>query len=276
MIIVSSADKPFMYTAKNTARRQAILRDYEPEIEGLYRTVDQSAQAELPLPQSWEIASAAAFVRLVVAKVLNTTLEDDDDMFRKGCDRFVFLIFYVGFGAVDVCLNSLQATWIRNSVLHAIRSTTQISTRHVSSNIVYENPTINELASFLSRLANSDDSTETDEDSEVSLMLNLVKKYSSSFPTHIADDNHFSPYPKDVVLLTGTTGAFGSTLLSELVKSSEVSLVYALNRKYGRSVYERQKATFQERDMDPSVLDSPKVVLLESDLDKDNLGLPGI
>ena len=85
-----------MYTAKNTARRQAILRDYEPEIEELYHTVEQSAQTELAPPQSWDLADTADFVRLVVSKVLNTTLNDDDDLFRKGCDRrVVFFLFWV-------------------------------------------------------------------------------------------------------------------------------------------------------------------------------------
>lgn len=92
MIVVSSAEKPFMYTAKNTARRQAILQDYEPEIEELYRTVEESAQAELKPPQSWGLANTTCFVRLVVNKVLNVTLDDDDDMFRKGCDRYDTLL----------------------------------------------------------------------------------------------------------------------------------------------------------------------------------------
>ena len=87
MIIVSSPSKPFTYTAKNTARRQAILQDYEAEIEALYNVVEESAQAELAPPSSWDIAAATDFVRLVVNKVMNNAVADDDNLFYKGCDR---------------------------------------------------------------------------------------------------------------------------------------------------------------------------------------------
>ena len=88
MIIVSSPNKPFVWTAKNTPRRQAILQDYEPEIENLYRNVEETAQIELSPPSSWDITSTTTFVRVVVNRVLKTTAEDDDDIFRKGCDRY--------------------------------------------------------------------------------------------------------------------------------------------------------------------------------------------
>lgn len=88
MVIVSSPGKPFVYTAKNTARRQAILQNYETEIEELYRTVEETAQAELSPPNSWDIASTTEFVRVVVNRVLKTAVRDDEDIFRKGCDRW--------------------------------------------------------------------------------------------------------------------------------------------------------------------------------------------
>ena len=87
MIIVSSPSKPFMYTAKNTARRQAILRDYEAEIEALYNVVEDGTQADLSPPQSWDVEHTRDFVRRVVKKVLNMEVRDTDDLFRKGCDR---------------------------------------------------------------------------------------------------------------------------------------------------------------------------------------------
>ena len=89
MIIVSTRAKPFSYTAKNTARRQAILQDYEPEIEALYHAMEDSAQTVLPAPSSWDFASALDFVRTTVKKVLRVPTLDTDDLFYKGCDRFV-------------------------------------------------------------------------------------------------------------------------------------------------------------------------------------------
>lgn len=174
----------------------------------------------------------------------------------------------------DALLVSLQATWIRNSLLHALRSSTNISTRQISNNVVYEYPSIHKLASLLSRLANTETLTETNGDTETGLMLEMVEKYSSEFPTHVPQAGRCCAYANHVVLVTGTTGGYGCSILNELLKSPEVSLVYALNRKSNIPIHERQMAAFQDRDMDASILDSPKVVLLESNLHEDKLGLP--
>ncbi|EKM49937.1 uncharacterized protein PHACADRAFT_213717 [Phanerochaete carnosa HHB-10118-sp] len=257
MIVVSSPGKPFTYTAKNTARRQAILKDYEPEVEALYQAIEETTQAELPPPESWDLDSTIEFVRTVVNRVLNVPVGDADDIFRKGCD-------------------SLQATWIRNSLLHALRASTNVSTRHISNNLVYENPTVSALASVMLQLAHSNSAlseSTNNTSSKVAEMLSLVEKYSSALPVHIPDKNPMKARVGDVVLLTGTTGFFGAALLMQLVVSPDVELVYAVNRKGGEPIAERQKATYKESDLDVAILNSPKIVLLECDMHEDRLGL---
>ena len=158
-------------------------------------------------------------------------------------------------------------------MVHALKRTTNISARQISNNVVYENPSIARLAALLARLVSSEKAVDADKDAELQLMLDWVDKYSTSLPTHAPDDAQCDTLPRDVVLLTGTTGAYGSNLLGELVNSPEVSLIYALNRKGKTSIRERQQAAFQERDMDLAILDSPKIVLMESDLHERRLGL---
>lgn len=89
MIIVSKSSKPFQYTAKNTARRHVTINDYEKEINHLYATVDESTQSSIPPPKEWDIVSTTDFVRTVVNKVLVSTIQDNDDVFEHGCDRYV-------------------------------------------------------------------------------------------------------------------------------------------------------------------------------------------
>ena len=88
MIIASTPSKPFMYTAKNTARRQAILSTYEAEINALYVAVDETTQSDLIPPASWDMPPTIEFIRAVVAKVLKLDVEDADDFFLHGCDRY--------------------------------------------------------------------------------------------------------------------------------------------------------------------------------------------
>lgn len=104
-------------------------------------------------------------------------------------------------------------------------------------------------------------------------MTAMAEKYSQSFPTH-----HPSvAIPKgDVVLVTGTTGSLGSTMLAELVAAEDVSHVFAINRKNiaGASLATRQMAAMERQGLDPKVASSSKVTLLEADLSKTHLGLP--
>lgn len=88
MILVAKPSKPFTYTAKNTARRQAIISDYDPEIEELYVAVDETTQADISPPPAWNLASSTAFVRAVVNRVVQQPLGDGADLFQNGCDRF--------------------------------------------------------------------------------------------------------------------------------------------------------------------------------------------
>jgi acyl-coenzyme A synthetase/AMP-(fatty) acid ligase len=46
MIVVASPSKPFIYTAKMSARRQAILKGYDNEINAMYDVVEQTSQID--------------------------------------------------------------------------------------------------------------------------------------------------------------------------------------------------------------------------------------
>lgn len=90
MIIIASPGKPFQYTAKGTARRQAVIKDYEAEIDTLYSAVDDTAQTPVSYPDQWTAPIVLQYIREVVRHVLRTdALGDDQDIFQNGCDRYV-------------------------------------------------------------------------------------------------------------------------------------------------------------------------------------------
>ncbi|KAI5119742.1 hypothetical protein M0805_008672 [Coniferiporia weirii] len=253
MIIVASPSKPFSYTAKNTARRQFTIDDYEEEIEAVYNVVSESTQSDIPLPPSWEVPHTLDFVRLVLEKVMKRTIAVDVDIFQNGCD-------------------SLQATWIRNTLLNALRVSTEVDVRTVPINFVYHNPSIGALAAYVSELTCSPGGTSDQQhvQRKVDKMHALVTKYSEGFPKHVPTDA--LPSDGDVVLVTGTTGALGAILLIELLSSPTVKRVYALNRRGGELLL-RQQAALEERGLDKSLLDDPKCALLEGSLNEENFGL---
>lgn len=87
MILVSSPKKPFVLTAKLTARRQAVIAQYEPEIDGLYEAVDETTRAVKSSPGKWTERTSLEFARNLIGSVLKHPVKDDDDIFQHSCDR---------------------------------------------------------------------------------------------------------------------------------------------------------------------------------------------
>ena len=87
--MTSTPEKPFSYTAKNTPRRLAIIKEYEEEINALYDAVDESTQTDLTPPPSWNITAAREYIRTVIGRVMDLPIGDTEDLFACGCDRYV-------------------------------------------------------------------------------------------------------------------------------------------------------------------------------------------
>jgi thioester reductase-like protein len=77
-----------------------------------------------------------------------------------------------------------------------------------------------------------------------------------------------------VVLLTGSTGGLGSHILEILLGLASVERVYAFNRHGRMPVSRRQTAAFVDRALDVKLLLSEKLMYLEGDTTKSDLGLP--
>ena len=101
-------------------------------------------------------------------------------------------------------------------------------------------------------------------------VLGMVALYSKEFAPHTGTD----PLPsQDVVLITGATGTIGSNVLAQLVADPKVGKVYALNRKAPTLPDARQRIALRDRGLEPSVVDSHRVVLLEGSVSQPKLGL---
>ena len=105
-------------------------------------------------------------------------------------------------------------------------------------------------------------------------MERLLGKYTNAFPVHIpAPGSNNQAQVSDVILLTGSTGRVGCHLLAQLVSHASVTKVYALNRKGCSDVKERQREAFRMWGLDAELADFAKVIFLEGDLSKVDLGL---
>ncbi|KAF4618223.1 hypothetical protein D9613_011591 [Agrocybe pediades] len=261
MIILAKPSKPFRYTAKNTPRRHLIIQTYDEEIKAIYASASSSSASDIPPPSKWEGEPLLSFVRAVTNRVLSREVKDTDDIFQHGCD-------------------SLQATWIRNTIINVLKNSTEAETDKIATNVVYEYPTIASLTTFLGNLVSGKQGAPgIDVAARASAMHAMVEKYTiTEFPIHprAADKvEDARPSGGDVVLVTGTTGGLGTYLLAELISNPSVSRVYAVNRgKDAAALRERQRKALVQRGVDPQkILESEKLVLLIADTSAPLLGL---
>lgn len=103
----------------------------------------------------------------------------------------------------------------------------------------------------------------------------LIAKYSTSFPHH-SPKMKSSSSSNQVVILTGSTGALGSYIITRLLQDPNITTVYALNRSSSLStLLERQKAAFLDRGLPLDLLLSPSLRLVDgADTSAAGLGLP--
>ena len=147
-----------------------------------------------------------------------------------------------------------------------------MNTRAIAGNVVYEHPSIIALAYWASSLVYPEPTTLLPQVDKVNEMLRMVKKYTLGFPKHVGSAANPT---SDVLLITGTTGGLGAALLAEAVASSEVSRVYAVNRKSENevSLMDRQRSSLLALGLEPDIVVSPKVTMVEVDLSDPVFGI---
>lgn len=160
---------------------------------------------------------------------------------------------------------------MRNRIVAAIRDAEDAEVRqaaaNVTSNFVFEHPTLRELAEAISHLV---DPTGTHEKEVVSATVKLLlEKYSASIPK--APSATKIPSTSVVVLLTGSTGNVGSHVLASLLSEPRISKVYTLNRRAART--DRQKVAFEERGISVDLLSHTKLTQLFGDVALPNFGV---
>ncbi|KAA1476420.1 acetyl-CoA synthetase-like protein [Dentipellis sp. KUC8613] len=284
MILTTRPSTPFEYTAKGSPRRHVSLGAYSGEIDALY--ADADADASLTDADSERVdadVDLRGAVRGVVARVMRRRVADDEDLFQAGCD-------------------SLQATWIRNSLSHAIRTTPTPTPAALPHDVVYTHPSVGALADFILGLqagaaASGAGGNDGDADAavreKVRQMEALVEKYTAGLDALVfcgekTDDRstdgengsasasaseNGTEHPGDTILITGTTGRLGSWVLSLLLQDASVRRVYALNRGGGEPLRARQRAAFARWGLDAGLLETARAALVEGDAADPRLGL---
>ncbi|THH15543.1 hypothetical protein EW146_g4948 [Bondarzewia mesenterica] len=254
MILIAHPDKPFALTAKGNIRRGEVLLAYASEIEAAYWSFSNAPNLRLHMEPGCGPQAEQAFVGEVVREVMGRDVIADKDLFQQGCD-------------------SLQATRIRNILESSIRTRAASSDGlGLPQDVVYQYPTMSALSEAIATWFHPKADPPVGGDIYNGEMKNMVLNFTAALPPfNFGSANGAESHRlEDAVLITGTTGALGCHLLHVLAGLPYISRIYAFNRAprdiSAEVLFDRQWAAMESHGLDPSLLSTEKVVLLEADL----------
>lgn len=170
-------------------------------------------------------------------------------------------------------VDSLQATRVRNVITKSL----ELGDAKIGQNIVYEYPSISQLADYLLEVK-SGKTGQNGPEKDYKAMWEMVERYtaqlikedSSAADSDVNSNGHFS----HVIVLTGATGSLGAHILDQLVRRPDVSKVVCLSRakSHEDSLLRVQGSLSQRlRTLTPEC--ESKIVSYAADVNRPDLGL---
>ncbi|KAF8834980.1 acetyl-CoA synthetase-like protein, partial [Paxillus ammoniavirescens] len=271
MILIADKSKPILRTPKGTLQKKATVKAYETEIDALYNAVEATFQSPdgLAGPSAWTAKVLEEWLMGHAAVIVpGRSINPGTDIFGQGFD-------------------SLSVTYLRNQLLNAVRGSHDANIRNAVSriplNIIFENPTIKDLAARIASLVSEGGQSQILDTKEqhIAAMNAMIEKYSIGLngPANgvgvSGTIDGATRITRAVVLLTGSTGGLGSFVLSQMLENSSVERVYALNRPSSSTpIAQRQRSAFLDRGLPVDLLSSSKLIYVEAEASEDNCGLP--
>ncbi|KAL7418303.1 hypothetical protein Q5752_006759 [Cryptotrichosporon argae] len=173
-------------------------------------------------------------------------------------------------------VDSLQATRVRNVIAKTLELGPAAAS--LGQNIVYEHPSIRQLAAYLIGLTSGGEGASTSAGGDATAqahatMRALVDKYAASLFRGTAEGSPEDAHG-EVVVLTGATGSLGAHILHQLVASPAVARVVCLSRARSHAdslARVRDSLATRQRRLTPAEL--AKITSLAADVNAPQLGL---
>ncbi|KAF8154567.1 hypothetical protein B0H34DRAFT_661311 [Crassisporium funariophilum] len=260
LVLISSPDKPLPRAGKGTIMRKAALSLYNEEIEAIYATVESTTGIENVVPPaSWTTENTEHWLKEQIEDIHSgREFSISGDVFEQGMD-------------------SLSATILRRRITGALRSKeTQKAAQLVAQNTIYTYPSIAKLSKFLVQIV-KDPSAFVETTNRTEEIEHMISTYSAGLnePLLRAGLNNGSSPNVAVVLITGSTGNLGSQVLETILRDPLVKRIYSFNRpsKGSQTIAQRHIERFLDKGFDIELLSSNKLVFVEGDMSKGDLGL---
>ncbi|KAH7318805.1 male sterility protein-domain-containing protein [Rhizoctonia solani] len=142
--------------------------------------------------------------------------------------------------------------------------------RHVNANFcsqdVFSEPASRRLVQLVGHLSQNGDASVNPISKAPQNVRAMIKAYDACWPRQTYCT--VQPVQRERMVVTGTTGALGSHLLAQLLENNNVEKVWAINRRSNKgSTKDRETASFQDKLLDTRLLDSKKLVFVDTELE---------
>ncbi|KAM0489841.1 hypothetical protein ACHAP8_012159 [Fusarium lateritium] len=233
-------DCEYPRTDKGSVIRQACYKNFKQVIDDAYDSQDLQ-EGNL---QVMDLPELKRFIQGLLIKSLSLAEApaDDVDFFALGLD-------------------SLQAIMMRSEIL----KTVQLDNNKLGQNVVFENPSIEQLSQFLLGLRLETGPAVSQISTVQENMAQMLDKYAT-----------FKKANSSSVVITGATGSLGAHVVAKLTSNPSISTIYCLVRASDdMQALCRVKESMLERKVYHSLsLEARrKIIALPSDLSDVHLGL---
>ena len=252
-ILFTQPQKPMLRAGKGTVQRAGTLKLYEKELDTLYdeARIGSTEDSGATFRDSVSVNNIHIVSKFIEESISFATKWQDFDYAEN--------FFTLG-------LDSLQA-------LMAVRRLKQgLKMPNIALSTIYMNPSVSMLTGAILHLSQQHQVLRTyNEQARYQVRSDMLDEYRGQIDGMIITSMIAKQATGHNIILTGSTGALGSYILTALLAIPKVTHVYCLNR--GSDSRSLQIERNQVRGLSPE-LDSARVTFLMADLSKKQLGLP--
>ncbi|KAK0189809.1 putative aminoadipate reductase [Armillaria mellea] len=267
MIIVAPPAKSLLKSSKGAIHRKSSLEAFSTEISDLYSTIKSNIgrSSSVKLPLDWSSSKLYAWILDQASEVMGSDILPEIDLFQQGFD-------------------SLSASILRHHITSAMRVSPINAVRQEAERFtldcIYKYPSVRQLSASFDALLHGSIPVSNVSENALESMIDRYSAFSADRASPVDSAISMGSEEEDrgleasVVLLTGSTGSLGTHVLARLISSSHVQAIYCLNRASTQTTLkQRQQSMFKTQGLDVTLLDSPKVFLIEGNMTEERFGL---
>jgi thioester reductase-like protein len=242
---------PFPRTGKGTVRRSLTTQLYKEDINETYDAANGIATvSHITINGSDSLETLLHKLRELVRTTTDLGLKDDDDNFYQ------------------LGMDSLQTLQLSRSLRASLKDSSSPIDR-ITPSLVYSHPTMRTLSEGIYELFHNQN-RETKPKSDLDEMKAVLREFAEGLPSEKKVNGGSMGTRRVAILLTGSTGSFGSYLLHYFLQQPLVDHVYCVNRATdGRS---RQVSSNTARGLE-AVFDRSRVSFYTADFSQPFFGL---